>query len=175
MGSLIEEEQTERKTQHERIEVEVEGHHPLGLFHGVDSSNSLALCKLPANFHPILSGRSLGRSLRPAVVNSGERLPVLALDRTLGIAEKVCNHDALGIRLGRAVLVAASDLGALRHGILPVYLPDLHAANRLAIVPHRIVLPLALHLGQRIQEGAQVGTGCIKLAQGEGLSHEGEA
>ena len=145
-----------------------------GLHHDeMDSSNSLLGCKDLSNFHPITSSRSLGRTFRPTVMDSGERLPVLGGYCIRSVSQKVCHDDALGIDFAGAILIRASDLGALRQGILPIHLPYLHAPNGLAIVPHRIILPPALHLGQRIQEGAQVGTGCIKLAQGEGLSHEG--
>lgn len=145
-----------------------------GLHHDeMDSSNSLLGCKDLSNFHPILSGRSLGRPFRPTVMDSGERLPVLRGYCIGSIAQKVCHDDALGIDFAGAILIRASDLGALRQGILPVNLPYLHAPNGPAIVPHRIILPLALHLGQRIQEGTQVGTGCIKLTQADCLGAEG--
>ena len=142
------------------------------LHDGLDSSNSLLGCKGLSNFHPISSSRSLGRTFRPTVMDAGERLPVLGGYCIGSVSQKVCHDDSLGIRLGRAVLIAASDLGALRQGILPIHLPYLHASNRLATVSNGIVLPLALHLGERIKEGAHASSGRIKLPQGDRLGAE---
>ena len=136
-----------------------------GLLHdGMDSSNSLLGCKGLSNFHPITPSRSLGRTFRPAVMDAGERLPVLGGYCIGSVSQKVCHDDALGIDLGLAVLVAASDLRAFRHGILPIDLPDLHTANRFAIVPHDRIAGGTLDLGHRIEEGAQLGPCDIEFA-----------